>query len=127
HTRRRDVLIGMGVTGVATLAGCVGGDDDGQPFYPHTIWGMYGSWEDAYVQGGEFYARDHDLTFENYNTRGEEEEQISHIQSFVQQDADGIIVGPVSATAPVGAVESAADDGVPVIACNSEIETDDLS
>lgn len=119
----------MGAAGVASLAGCLGGDGDGdgQPFYPHTIWGMYGSWEDAYVQGGQFYARDHDLSFENYNSRGEGSEQISHIQSFVQQDADGIVVGPVSATAPAGGVENAADEGIPVIACNSEIETDALS
>lgn len=136
---RRGVLKGIGAASAVGLAGCLGGDDEQsddtgesdttqeEPFYPHTIWGMYGSWEDAYVQGGEYYARDHGFRFENYNTRGQEEEQISHIQSFVQQNADGILVGPVSATAPAGAVENAVDEGVPVIAANSEIETPALT
>lgn len=124
---RRNMLKYAGAAGAASIAGCLGGGDDGQPYYPHTIWGMFGSWEDAYVRSGEFYAEDHSFEFENRNSRDEEEEQISHIQSFIQQDADGIAVGPVSSTAPADAVEEAADEGIPVIACNSGIETSELS
>lgn len=130
-TRRRNVLKYIGTTGAIGLAGCLrggpSGSDGGQPFYPHTIWGMFGSWENAYVSGGRFYARDHDLDFENFNSRMEEQTQISHIQSFVQQDADGILIGPVSATAPINAVENAASEGIPVMAANSEINTPELT
>lgn len=124
---RRDLMKGIGAAGIAGMAGCMGGDDSDQPFYPHTIWGMYGAWEEAYVQGGEFYAEDQDFNFENNNTRGEEEQQISHMQNFRQQNVDGILVGPVSATAPANAVETAVDNDIPVIAANSDIETDALT
>jgi ABC-type sugar transport system substrate-binding protein len=127
---------GNGSGGGANSSGGGGGESDSgggggsggeQPNYPHTIWGMYGSWEDAYVQGGKFFARDKGFEFENYNSRGEGQEQISQIQSFVQQGADGIAVGPVSATAPASAIENAASQDIPVISCNSDIETPDLS
>ncbi|MFC6907099.1 sugar ABC transporter substrate-binding protein [Halalkalicoccus tibetensis] len=126
---RRNILKTAGVAGIASIAGCLGGDDEdnGGPFYPHTIWGMYGSWEEAYVQGGEYYAEDHGFDFENNNSRGEEEEQISHIQNFAQQDADGILVGPVSETAPANQVEQAVSQDIPVIAANSDIDTPDLT
>ncbi|WP_339106115.1 sugar ABC transporter substrate-binding protein [Haloterrigena salinisoli] len=127
RVERRDLLKGIGTAGVAGVAGCLGGDSGDEPYYPHTIWGMYGAWEEAYVQGGEFYAEDHGYDFENQNTQGNDDEQISHIQNFRQQQADGILVGPVSATAPVGQVEAAVDDDIPVIAANSDIETDALT
>ncbi|GAB7020892.1 sugar ABC transporter substrate-binding protein [Halostagnicola bangensis] len=123
---RRDLLKGVGAAGLAGMAGCLGGNGDG-PFYPHTVWGMYGAWEEAYVQGGEFYAEDHGYQFENQNAQDAEDEQINHIQNFVQQDAAGILVGPVSATAPASAVENAAADDIPVIAANSDIETEELT
>lgn len=126
---RRNILKMAGAAGAASIAGCLGGDDENNdsPSYPHTIWGMYGSWEEAYVQGGEYYAEDHGFNFENNNSRGEEEEQISHIQNFMQQDADGILVGPVSETSPASAVEQAVGQDTPVIAANSDIDTSELT
>lgn len=129
RVHRRSVLKIAGASGMVSIAGCLSGEDngDGNPSYPHTIWGMYGSWEEAYVQGGEFYAEDQGFNFENNNAQGEEEEQISHIQSFMQQGADGILVGPVSATSPASSVEQAVSQDIPVIAANSAIETPDLT
>jgi len=126
YTTRRRALQLIGAAGIAGVAGCQGDGGD-QSFYPHTIWGMFGSWEDAYVRSGRFYAQDHDFRFENNNSRMGDSNQISHIQSFVQEGADGIAVGPVSATAIVDAVENAASEDIPVISCNSDVQTSELS
>jgi ABC-type sugar transport system substrate-binding protein len=87
---------------------------------------MFGSWEDAYVRSGRFYANDHNYKFENRNSRMEDQTQISHIQSFIQEDVNGIAVGPVSATAIVDIVEQAAEENIPVISCNSDVQTSEL-
>lgn len=93
----------------------------------NTIWGMYGSWEHAYIQAGRWYASDHNMMFSTSNALMKAEKQVKDIQHFIDLDMDGIIVGPVSSTAPAGAVEDAKEAGIPVITANSDVDTPAVS
>lgn len=93
----------------------------------NTIWGMYGDWEHAYIQAGRWYASDHNMMFSTANALMKAEKQVKDIQHFIDLNMDGIIVGPVSSTAPAGAIEDAKKAGIPVITANSDVETPAVS
>jgi ribose transport system substrate-binding protein len=90
----------------------------------NTIWGMYGAWEHAYIQSARWYAADHDMAFSTANALMQAEKQVRDIQHFIDLGVEGIVVGPVSSSAPVSVIEKAADAGIPVMTCNSDVETD---
>ncbi len=93
----------------------------------NTIWGMYGAWEHAYIQAGRWYAADHNMAFTTANALMQAEKQVKDIQHFIDLDMDGILVGPVSSTAPIRVIEKAKKSGVPVATANSDVETPAVS
>jgi len=93
----------------------------------NSIWGMYGAWEHAYIQSGRWYAGDHNMAFTTANALMKAEKQVKDIQHFIDLDMDGILVGPVSSTAPVKAIENAKKAGIPVATANSDVETPAVS
>lgn len=124
---RRQLLkvSGAGLVGTG-LAGCAGGlgGGSGDIEMGLSIWGMFGAWEDAFVQSGRWYAADHDIGFQMSNALMEASKQVEDINRFIQQDKDAILVGPVSSTAPASAIEKAQDNDIPVATVNSDVDTD---
>lgn len=97
-----------------------------KPSYYFTIWGMYGEWEDTLVKAGMWWAMDHGIDFACTNALMNDAKQVQDIY-YLAELADGIIVGPVSLSAPVTAVERTAAQGIPVVSVNSEVQTDALA
>lgn len=101
-------------------------EERGQRMYRvgNTIWGMYGAWEHAYIQSARWYAADNGMAFTTANALMQAEKQVRDIQHFIDMGMDGIVVGPVSSSAPVSVIEKAWEAGIPVMTANSDIETD---
>ncbi|MEF8836812.1 MAG: sugar ABC transporter substrate-binding protein [Candidatus Bipolaricaulota bacterium] len=117
------VMVGL-VFGLSTVAMA---QEDSPLKIGNSIWGMYGDWEHAYIQSGRWYASDNNMSFTTANALMQAEKQVKDIQHFIDLDMDGIIVGPVSSTAPINAIEDAVDAGIPVATANSDVETPAIS
>lgn len=124
---RRGYVTAVGAGGLTLLAGCSGirgnqgdADDDSLTKLGFTSYVRGGSWITAYLDATRYYCNDTNIQLDVRPNRQSAAKQVQAIRSFAALGYDGILVGVWSTGAVKSAIDYAKDQGVPVIATNSD-------
>lgn len=129
-TRRRFVGYG-GAAATVLLAGCTGdGDDDGGPMraalsIPSLEFTFFARMENAFNAAKEAGDIAGNSTF--FDAKNQPSNQVSHVETAIENDVDFLMISAIVEDAVVSAVEDAVDAGIPVVAIDRNVASDAIA
>lgn len=91
----------------------------------YTVQSMENAYFVAIVEGMKSAAKDRGIELIVSDAAADASKHINHIEDFVAQDVDAIIISPVDQEAVVDAVKAAQEAGIPVISLDQEVSGSD--
>jgi ribose transport system substrate-binding protein len=83
-----------------------------------------GAWITAFLEATEFYAKDQNFGYNEFGNQESAQKQVSDIRQMANQGFDSILLNVWDSEAVNPAIESAAEQGVPVFTANVDATTD---
>ena len=114
------------VAGCAPSSGGDGGDSNEKPYIALVSKGFQHQFWQAVKAGAEQAAAEFDVevTFEGAATEGSVEQQIQLLQTVIDKHPDAIGFAAIDSQAAGPLMQQASDDGIPVIAFDSGVDSD---
>jgi ribose transport system substrate-binding protein len=118
--------LSLAVAGCAPSAGGDGGDSDEQLYIALVSKGFQHQFWQAVKAGAEQAAAEFDVevTFEGAATEGSVEQQIQLLQTVIDKHPDAIGFAAIDSQAAGPLMQQASDEGIPVIAFDSGVDSD---
>ena len=91
----------------------------------YTVQSMENAYFVSIVEGMKAAAKDRGINLIVSDAAADASKHINHIEDFIAQEVDAIIISPVDQEAPVDAVKAAQAAGIPVISLDQEVKGSD--
>lgn len=91
----------------------------------YTVQSMENAYFVSIVEGMKAAAKDRGIELIVSDAAADANKHINHIEDFIAQGVDAIIISPVDQEAPVDAVKAAQEAGIPVISLDQEVKGSD--
>ena len=91
----------------------------------YTVQSMENAYFVAIVEGMEAAAKERGINLIVADASADPAKHVNHIENFIAQDVDAIIISPVDEEAPVSAVQAAKDAGIIVVSLDQPVRGSD--